>query len=248
MKHRSMDPQAKEFWQFSFHEIGFYDLPAMINYVLGLTGKPSLFYVGHNQGTTALLVLLATRPEYNTKILHAHMLAPIAFMDYPHPLLAFGIEERLKRSQLAGNYNFFSLIDYTKLIINTYCADQRYETLMFCTNLWFLLFGRNSNQTEIDPRIVLQVPNFVSPTASIRQWRHFLQLSKSGKFQAYDGRGESVFTDFTTPSEYNLASVKAPMYFYQAAEDLIVSRLVGFSKSKVENNLKTLKFHRMSNI
>jgi lysosomal acid lipase/cholesteryl ester hydrolase len=231
MKHRSLNPQTAEFWKFSFHEIGFYDLPAMINYILGITGKPSLIYVGHNQGTTALLVLLSTRPEYNAKIFHAHMLSPLAFMDYMHPLLTFGIEERLKTSQLAGSYNFFSLIDFTTLIVNTYCGDRSWQTLNFCTDLWFMLFGRNLNQTEIDPRVLLDIPNFVSPTASTRQWNHFLQTGKSGKFQMYDSRGDSMMSGFSVPSEYNLVNVKAPMYFYHAAEDLVVSRLVGFTKS-----------------
>jgi lysosomal acid lipase/cholesteryl ester hydrolase len=231
MKHRSLDPLAREFWQFSFHEIGYYDLPAMINYILGLTGKPGLFYVGHNQGTTALLALLSTRPDYNPKIFHAHMMAPIAFMDYPHPLVAFQAEDTLKRSQQLGTYNFYSLIDYSNLIISTYCNDRGFQTLNFCTDLWYLLFGRNRNQTEINPIMLLNIPNLISPTASMRQWNHFLQLGRSGKFQMYDGRGDSMFTGYSTPGEYNLLNVKVPMYFYHAAEDLVVSRLVGFAKS-----------------
>lgn len=231
MKHQALDPLSRDFWQFSFHEIGFYDLPAMINYILGVSGKPSLFYVGHNQGTTALFVLLSTRPEYNTKIIHAHMLAPIAFMDYRHPFLSIGVDEQIKKAQLAGAYNFASLIDTTTLIINTYCADRSFQTLNFCTDLWFFLFGRNLNQTEINPRLLLDIPNFISPTASTRQWVHYLQLGRSGKFQMYDGTGDSMFLGSSRPAEYNLAAVKAPMYFYHAAEDLVVSRLVGFSKS-----------------
>jgi lysosomal acid lipase/cholesteryl ester hydrolase len=36
-------------WNFSFNEIGSYDVAAMIDYVLNLTGKSKLFYVGHSQ-------------------------------------------------------------------------------------------------------------------------------------------------------------------------------------------------------
>ena len=38
-------------WNFSFNEIGIYDVAAMIDYVLRLTGKSKLFYVGHSQVT-----------------------------------------------------------------------------------------------------------------------------------------------------------------------------------------------------
>lgn len=71
---------GKSFWQFSWHEIGFYDLPASIDYVLQTTGKPKLHYVGHSQGTTAFFVMASERPEYNEKIVTMHALAPVAFM------------------------------------------------------------------------------------------------------------------------------------------------------------------------
>lgn len=232
MKHRTLNPQSREFWQFSFHEMGLYDLPAMIDYILILTIKPSLFFIGHNQATTALLVLLSSKPEYNAKVLHAHMMAPIAFMDNLHPLLSFKAEETLKLLRFSDNFNFFSLIDYSTMIIETYCSDGSFSSLNYCTDLWFLLFGRNLNQTEIEPKMVLQVPAYVSPTASMRQWNHFLQLSRDGKFKSYDSRSDvTSFNSFSSPIEYNLLNVKTPIYLYQAAEDLVVSRSVCCSVS-----------------
>jgi len=35
----------------SWDEIANYDLPAMLNYVLHVTGREKLLYVGHSQGT-----------------------------------------------------------------------------------------------------------------------------------------------------------------------------------------------------
>lgn len=246
MRHRSIDPQSREFWQFSFHEIGFYDLPAMIQYILGVTQKPGLFYVGHNQGATALLVLLSTRTDFNSKVYHAHFMAPIAYMDYPHPMLAFQAGENLRSSRIFGNYNFHSLTDLTKLIIQTYCPEKGPKSLAFCTDLWFFLFGRNLNQTEIDPRILLEVPKYISPTASVKQWNHFLQLSIKGKFRSYDGRSDSIYANLAAPTEYNLANVKTPVYLYQGSNDLIVSRSVSFCKVKLMSLYLTPHFlHRM---
>lgn len=37
------------FWDFSWHEIGYYDLPAMIDYILKETGFTKLGYIGHSQ-------------------------------------------------------------------------------------------------------------------------------------------------------------------------------------------------------
>jgi lysosomal acid lipase/cholesteryl ester hydrolase len=72
--------ESKEFWNFSWHEIGQFDLPTMIDFVLEKTKKSKLFYVGFSQGTTVLFVLMSLRPEYNQKIFQAHFLAPSAFI------------------------------------------------------------------------------------------------------------------------------------------------------------------------
>lgn len=68
------------FWNFSFNEIGLYDLPAIIDYILNETGEKKLNYIGHSQGTSILFVLLSERPEYNDKINKFIAYAPIAYV------------------------------------------------------------------------------------------------------------------------------------------------------------------------
>lgn len=60
--------------------IGVYDLAAQIDYVLEKTKQKQISLVGHSQGTTAGLVLLAERPEYNDKVLVFHAMTPPAIM------------------------------------------------------------------------------------------------------------------------------------------------------------------------
>lgn len=71
---------TKCFVYFSWNEIGINDLPAMIDYVLRVTGQQQLFYIGHSQGTTAFFVMASERPEYNSRIRLMAALAPIAYM------------------------------------------------------------------------------------------------------------------------------------------------------------------------
>jgi pimeloyl-ACP methyl ester carboxylesterase len=219
MKHKALDPLSREFWRFSFDEIGLLDLPAIINYALFLTERKSLFYIGHNQGASALLALLSSRPRFNEKIIQAHFLAPIAFMDYPHPVLAFSLKDYEESVRALKSYNFISMSDFTKTVVDNYCAESIPGGLRYCVRLWEFLFGRNQIDTEIDPKVLLDLPTFVSPTASVRQLMHFLQLFRSGKFQSYASRD-------APPLEYKLTNVQIPVYIYHAAEDLIVSRVV----------------------
>lgn len=37
-RHKTMKPTSSSFWKFSWHEIGFYDVPAMVDYALRETG------------------------------------------------------------------------------------------------------------------------------------------------------------------------------------------------------------------
>lgn len=83
-KHTTLDPDVdkKEFWNFSWDEIGRFDLPAMIDFIMEQTGVDGVFYAGHSQGTTAFFVMASERPEYNDKIKFMSALAPIAFMSH----------------------------------------------------------------------------------------------------------------------------------------------------------------------
>lgn len=66
----------------SWHEIGMYDLPAMVDYVLRVTGDPDLHFVGHSMGATTAVVMLSERPEYNSKLKIALLLAPVVKLEH----------------------------------------------------------------------------------------------------------------------------------------------------------------------
>jgi len=51
-KNKKHKAQSKKYWDFSFHEHGIYDQPALWNFVLKKTGVKQLQYVCHSQGFT----------------------------------------------------------------------------------------------------------------------------------------------------------------------------------------------------
>lgn len=59
---------SKGFWDFSFDDIGTYDVPCAIDFVLQQTGYDQLTLVGWSQGSTNVFVTLSLRPEYNAKV------------------------------------------------------------------------------------------------------------------------------------------------------------------------------------
>jgi len=82
LSHKTLDPNDKDdkprFWQFSFEQMGIYDLPAEIDYVLGVTGQEKLSYVGHSEGTTQMFIGASLNQEYfKSKVNLFVALAPI---------------------------------------------------------------------------------------------------------------------------------------------------------------------------
>lgn len=54
----------------------------MIDYILEVTSRYKLLYIGHSQGTTQFWVMTSTRPEYNDKVSLAVGLAPAAYTSH----------------------------------------------------------------------------------------------------------------------------------------------------------------------
>lgn len=77
LEHKSMSCKDNEFWDFGLDDFIECDLPSTIDHVLKVTGSPTLGYVGHSQGNLTMFGLLASRPEYNTKISPFISLAPV---------------------------------------------------------------------------------------------------------------------------------------------------------------------------
>lgn len=161
-------------------------------------------------------------------------------MDYPHPLLNIRRLAGLGQVMMSESFSFLSMVDYTSLILKTYCPDKSLRSLSFCTDLWFLLFGRNFNRTEIDPTMLLDIPKYISPTASSKQWNHYLQIIQTGNFSPYFdqqnqqpqydpyGQYDQYANMQPLVANYKLNQVTAGLYLYHASEDLVVSRLVSF--------------------
>ena len=59
--------------KFSCHSQG-------IDYALAITGEESLYYGGHSMGCTQYLVMLATKPEYNKKVINTIVVIQTIFV------------------------------------------------------------------------------------------------------------------------------------------------------------------------
>ncbi|KYN02544.1 Lipase 1 [Cyphomyrmex costatus] len=227
--HVKLSPQNKDFWQFSYHEIGTRDLPAMIDYVLNYTNQTTLYYIGLSMGTTELFVLLSIRPEYNAKIKLGICLAPIAIWKEMSLLLKYllywnniilYLKEFLESNEV---YEIGSLSSMTITIGRTLCADKAI-TQVVCTGIIYLIGGFNPAQlnTTILPEILSVFP----AGSSVQSILHLYQNIITKKFQAYDYGYFDNYKQYgqIIPIMYNLTKVTAPLAIYYSTNDLLTPK------------------------
>ena len=54
--HTTLNPESRAdkpaYWDFDFEEMGLYDLPAEIDFILNNTGNAKVTFIGHSMGAT----------------------------------------------------------------------------------------------------------------------------------------------------------------------------------------------------
>ncbi|XP_055678088.1 lipase 3-like [Lutzomyia longipalpis] len=225
-RHISLNPDtSSKFWDFSFHELALYDLPATIDYILKKTGRKKLSYVGHSQGTTSMFAMLSLLPSYNDLIVSAHALAPAVLLGHlKNPAvhivinildkfgLLIGYDESLENFEaLPSNY-------ITQLTGNVLCRDGS-PVQEFCVRLMHLFFG--DDPMQINRTLIPLFTSNVPAGASFKSGIHFLQLSKSGHFRPFDyGPAENMKKyGSRTPPDYPFDRITAPISLHYGEND-----------------------------
>lgn len=203
-KHRTYSNIQKEYWDFSFHEIGVYDSPAMIQYILGKTEFPSLHYVGYSEGTTAFFVMASMRPDLNIKVKTMQALSPCAYMG--NSKLGF-VKDISGLVDILYFSNRLLGISYLKVFDNTSDFAKIFADFLGISSDNELRFHR---------------------TTVLKDFYHYFQLIRSGKFNMLDFGlfQNNLVYQRDDPPEYNLTEVSVPVYLYYSSADALCTQKV----------------------
>ncbi|XP_044019384.1 lipase 3-like [Aphidius gifuensis] len=214
--HVTLSPNDKNFWNFSVHEIGYYDVPSTIDYVLNATNQNSLIFLGYSLGTASLFIALSERPEYNSKV---------------QLMIGFGAIAGF----LNKNYMDLTMYNFIESVGNIIDPTGTFETLPqksiynilfeeICVNLNIvdcclipvnILCGKNNKQ--FDNNIFANLLNYFPGGTSGKVFLHSVQFAKTRKFQQYDYQNEKEnIKHYGTPKppQYNLENIKSPMIIF----------------------------------
>ncbi|XP_046625247.1 lipase 3-like isoform X1 [Neodiprion virginianus] len=245
--HKQYTIKDKQFWDFSWHEMGYYDLPAMIDYILEVTGHTSMYYVGYSQGTTIFYVMASELPEYNSKIRAMVSLAPIAFLAHQRsPLIKCTV-------------HFYNLMEWGSSYCNIHQWFPRNKlqaralgtlirnapgplTKGVCTSWLYLIAGFGSNQ--LDKAMLPLIFGHFPAGSSYKQIIHYGQSVQSGSFQKFDyGKKKNLeIYGSIQPPKYNLDKVKVPVTIFYSENDFMTDpRDVARLADKLPNVIEKYK-------
>ncbi|XP_063702656.1 lipase 1-like [Culicoides brevitarsis] len=209
--HLTIDPSVHYYWNFTLHELALFDVRNSIDYIFEKTERP-LNYVGVSQGASLLMMLLATKPEYNRKIFGAYLIAPFYECNVS-PSIQTGYSKFLKKIQ----ENFLNPLTYNIVwdIGNPYLYQEMEPILKSKSEVdrfmqeTALLVGKFN--PDLDYTSILNLTlNVIGDCVGMNTVKHLNQIIQSHKFARFDYGEEENKRIYgqKTPPEYDLSPIK----------------------------------------
>ncbi|CAG9840549.1 unnamed protein product [Diabrotica balteata] len=210
----------EEYWNFSFHEIGIYDLPALTDYITKQT-KSKVIFVGHSMGSTASYVYAIekkTHAENNLKGLVS--LAPAAYMEHTQGFFKFIGPKNEWIWDFTKKIGCYAVSNtYTKRLISSLLCAQ-YPGVYGC--YYFYGYMSGLSPTEERPDMVPLFFSVMPSPISMRILAHFGQLIETTRFQKFDYRDDQINLEkygSLKPPDYNISQISLPIQLFTGTYD-----------------------------
>jgi lysosomal acid lipase/cholesteryl ester hydrolase len=218
--HKKFKDDDPEMWNFSFNEMGLYDLPAFLTHITGVNNfSEKVVFIGHSQGTAQLFAGLTQSLEFfKSKIKLFIALAPVARVSNMTSLM-LNLMKLLKIDLLFEKLAFYEVLAHD-------CKLEKFSSWimpkipLLCSLIINHLGDTSSsnNNKKMMPVYLSHVPG----GSSLKAVSHFVQLSRNSKFQMYDYGKElnKVIYNCETPKEYDLKTIHdLPIALFYGQED-----------------------------
>ncbi|NWX32542.1 LICH hydrolase, partial [Notiomystis cincta] len=218
LKHKTLKPCQKEFWQFSFDEIGKYDIPAELKFIMNKTGQKDVYYIGHSEGSTAGFIAFTTYPGLSQKIKAFFALAPVITITHAtSPLVTL---TRLPQPLLRLLFGCKGFLQYNELMkgpVTQFCACLG----KVCASAFCYLAGgsiQNMNVSRTDS----YTGRYPAGT-SVQNIIHWHQTIRANQFQAYDYGCKENMKKYnqTAPPVYKIEEIKIPTAVWSSGQDTL---------------------------
>ncbi|NXR99857.1 LIPM Lipase, partial [Oxylabes madagascariensis] len=216
LKHKTLKACQKEFWQFSFDEMGKYDIPAELNFIMSKTGQKDVYYIGHSEGSAAGFITFSTYPDLSQKIKEFFALAPVATISHAtSPLVTFLQLPQPVIRLLLGCKGIFHCNELIKRPATQFCACLG----KVCGSIFCYLAGgriQNMNTSRTD-----SYTGHYPAGTSVQNVIHWHQILRADQFQAYDYGCKENMKKYnqTAPPVYKIEEIKIPTAVWSGGQD-----------------------------
>ncbi|RZC36120.1 lipase member K-like [Asbolus verrucosus] len=225
-KHIKYTVYDRQYWDFSFHEIGIYEIPAIIDFIaLKTEQRGQIIYIGHSMGTTLSYVYASLRPEHaaiNVKSIIS--LAPLAYMEHAgffilRALLPFRDVFKSVLESI-GLYGIGPNTQAELDLLHNFCSNS--PSILACSVFHFIFTGI-SQEEELVETFPVAFSNYPSGI-SLKTVIHYAQLMQmTHRFQSFD-YGVNINSNMCNcsgPIEYPLSNIKVPVHLFYGKKDAL---------------------------
>ncbi|XP_058044753.1 lysosomal acid lipase/cholesteryl ester hydrolase-like [Ahaetulla prasina] len=219
-RHQTFSVDQEEFWNFSFHEMAMYDLPATINFILKKTKQKQLYYIGYSQGATIGFIAFSAMPRLSQKIKMFFALAPVIyFMHVPNHLLrVLSSLSQHSFKQILGDKDFrFShkpVKDFMMKLCTTAFIHQLCPKLIFFPGTYNIT---NLNMSRIDV-YAAHYPDRTS-VKTILHWKQMVD-TKLFRYFDYEDKNQMIYKQRVPPS-YQIKDMLVPIAVWSGGQDTL---------------------------
>ena len=225
-EHEKFSPQSFEFWQFSFNEMGNYDIPAVINYIKTVNkSNEKIIYFGHSQGTTSMFSGLIQKYDFykeNIKLFVA--LAPIARLSYLDSTL-LTLMSKISMHKLLKQIEVYEVCPNTEGTQKILSFMDKYANGL--TSFFIGLVSDEDSKQCNNKNAMSVYLNHYPCGCSLKCLIHFVQIIENKKFVYYDYKKEANLYIYhqIEPPEYDLSKIKdIPIILVGGEKDKLSTR------------------------
>jgi len=224
--HENLTIQDEAYWDFDWEEMGIYDIPAFVNYILQATNKDIIdAYIGHSEGTTQFFAGASLLPEYYAAHIGLFVaLAPVVRLDHStnKAMVYFARKGVLRVStkliQTLGLYDLMSSSHTSKWILGKFCGAL--PRLCQFINQGFVDWSGEVDNLDREADKMAHDP----AGSGWRNLIHYGQIIRAKRFQRFDyGEEENQrrYGGSSTPPMYDLTQIQNSIAVYHGDLDAL---------------------------
>ncbi len=210
----------KKFWNYTFEEMGYFDVSANVRYILTTTSKSDLTFVGWSQGTTQMFIA-AQGPDRDYLRSHVNLfvaLSPVSYLTHQTSLL-LSVAQRFRLGVILGKAFPYDVFSWSELptMANLLC---KVTFGVICEITVDVICGRSS--VDNSDAITNLAAHFPAGT-SVKDFEHYEQFIDREHFGRFDYGKEGNMEHYGVPEAplYNVSKLEMPTALFRGSKDTL---------------------------